>query len=136
MKKFSPLVLAAIFALGVSWSTAPLRAQAATAAVTGTNAVADPGASGGNNVTPTHNVNNTGGAGINGQGTATSGSATSSTSGGNPNGGQIAPGVTSSGATTHVNTAAGMTPGDGNSGVTSTPPSGVTPGTGASPNPH
>jgi hypothetical protein len=99
MKKFSPLVLAAIFALGVSWSTAPLRAQAATAAVTGTNAVADPGASGGNNVTPTHNVNNTGGAGINGQGTATS-----STSGGNPNGGQIAPGVTSSGATTHVNT--------------------------------
>jgi hypothetical protein len=116
MKKFSPLVLAAIFALGVSWSTAPLRAQAATAAVTGTNAVADPGASGGNNVTPTHNVNNT--------------------SGGNPNGGQIAPGVTSSGATTHVNTAAGMTPGDGNSGVTSTPPSGVTPGTGASPNPH
>jgi hypothetical protein len=96
----------------------------------------DTGASGGNNDTPSHNVNNTGGAGINGKGTATSGAATSSTSGGNATGGQTQAGATSSGATTHVNTQAGLTPGAGNAGYTSTPPSGVSPGTGDSPNPH
>jgi hypothetical protein len=127
MKKLTPRVSLGILFVGMTlWTGQIASAQVA----------ADTGASGGNNVTPKHNVNNTGGAGVNGQGTATSGGATSSTSGGNPNGGQVAPGETSSGSTTHVNTQTGLTPGDGNSGVMSTPPSGVSPGTGASPNPH
>jgi hypothetical protein len=127
MKKILPGVYTGTLLLGLTLWTGSLSSFAQTS---------DGGASGGNNSTPSHNVNNTGGAGINGQGNATSGGATSSTSGGNATGGQTAPGVTSSGATTHVNTAAGITPGDGNSGARSTPPSGVTPGTGTSPNPQ
>lgn len=127
MKTLTQRLLLGALAVGLTaWSETAVLAQTST----------DVGASGGNNDTPKHNVNNTGGAGINGQGNATSGGATSSTSGGNTTGGATGNGQTSSGATTHVNTSAGLTPGDGNSGVTHTPPSGVTPGTGASPNPH
>jgi hypothetical protein len=124
MKKLTPSLLTGLVIASLTLWTGQLSVLAQT------------GAGGGNNTTPTHNVNNTGGTGINGGGNATSGGATSSTSGGNPNGGQTASGETSSGATTHVNTATGITPGDGNSGVTHTPPSGVSPGTGASPNPQ
>jgi hypothetical protein len=126
MKKLTHKLLPTILAFGLSVWAGQLAAQAQS----------DTGASGGNNDTAKHNVNNTGGAGVNGKGNATSGGATSSTSGGDANGGSNGAGSTSSGDTTHVNTAAGITPGDGNRGVRSTPPSGVTPGTGASPNPH
>ena len=127
MKKLTHRLLLGLLAVGLTAWTGQWAAQAQTS---------DTGASGGNNETPSHNVNNTGGAGINGKGTATSGSATSSTSGGNPTGGQMqAGGSTSSGDTTHVNTQTGATPGAGNAGYTSTPPSGVSPGTGDSPNP-
>ncbi len=136
MKQLTPVFSAALVISLAAWAS-PLQAQTTPGGNTATTGgTADAGASGGNNSTPQHNVNNTGGAGLNGQGNATSGAATSSTSGGNTTGGSTGNGMTSSGATTHVNTAAGLTPGDGNSGYTSTPPSGVTPGTGASPNPH
>jgi hypothetical protein len=127
MKKLTHRLLPGLLALGLMAWTGQHAANAQTS---------DTGASGGNNTTAKHNVNNTGGAGANGQGTATSGGATSSTSGGNPTGGATSSGATSSGATTHVNTQTGVTPGDGNSGATHTPPSGVTPGTGTSPNPQ
>lgn len=126
-KKLTHHLLPGLLAIGLTAWTGQFAAQAQTSS--------DTGASGGNNSTPKHNVNNTGGAGINGQGNATSGGATSSTSGGNPTGGR-AGSETSSGATTHVDTQDGRTPAAGNSGVTHTPPSGVSPGTGASPNPQ
>lgn len=128
MKKLTHHFLSGLLVVGLTAWTGQLAADA--------QASSDVGASGGNNSTATHNVNNTGGAGINGQGNATSGGSTSSTSGGNPTGGQTSSGATSSGSTTHVNTQTGLTPGDGNSGYTHTPPSGVSPGTGASPNPQ
>jgi hypothetical protein len=128
MKKLTRRLLPGLLAVGLTAWTGQWAAQAQTST--------DAGASGGNNETPQHNVNNTGGAGINGKGNATSGGSTSSTSGGNATGGQTQAGATSSGDTTHVNSQTGTTPGAGNSGYTSTPPSGVTPGTGASPNPH
>ncbi len=53
---------------------------------------------------------------------------------GDGNGGQRSDGSTSSGRNTHVNTG-GVTPGAGNGGITNSPPAGVSPGTGASPNP-
>jgi hypothetical protein len=127
MKKHTHRLLPGLLALGLTLWAGQLAVQAQTS---------DTGASGGNNSTAKNNVNNTGGAGVNGKGNATSGGATSSTSGGNATGGVTASGATSSGDTTHVNTQTGQTPGAGNSGYTSTPPSGVTPGTGASPNPH
>jgi hypothetical protein len=132
MKKLTYRLMPAALMIGLTAWTGQLAAQAQTTTTPGQTSG---GASGGDNSTPTHNVNNTGGAGATGQGTATSGGATSSTSGGNSTGGQTSSGATSSGATTHVNTQTGITPGDGNSGVTHTPPSGVSPGTGASPNP-
>ena len=134
MKKLThQKLLLATLAIGLTAWTGQLAAQAQTS--TTTPGQTGGGAAGGDNSTPTHNVNNTGGV-ANGQGTATSGSASSSTSGGNPTGGQTSSGQTSSGSTTHVNTQTGLTPGDGDSGVTHTPPSGVSPGTGASPNPQ
>jgi len=140
MKKLTHQFLPTVVAVGLIAWTAPLAHAQATAGGTtpSTGGTADTGAAGGNNSTPQHNVNNTGGAGVSGQGNATSGGATSSTSGGNTTGGatSASAGMTSSGATTHVNTSAGLSPGDGNSGVRSTPPSGITPGTGASPNPQ
>jgi hypothetical protein len=134
MKKLTPTrLLLATLAIGFTAWTGQLATQAQT--TTTTPGQASGNTSGGNNSTPTRNVNNTGGV-ANGTGNATSGSSTSSTSGGNPTGGETSSGATSSGSTTHVNTQTGLTPGDGNSGVTHTPPSGVSPGTGASPNPH
>jgi hypothetical protein len=135
MKTLTSRIFPAILAVGLVVWTGRLHSQAQSSTA-GTNATGGTGAAGGDNSVPTHNVNNTGGAGINGVGNATSGGATSSTSGGNATGGQTSAGMTSSGDTTHVNTAGGATPAAGNSGVTSTPPSGVTPGTGASPNPQ
>ena len=83
MKQLTPRLLSAALVIGLAAWASPLHAQTTAGGNTATTGgTADTGASGGNNSTPQHNVNNTGGAGINGQGTATSGAATSSTSDG------------------------------------------------------
>ena len=79
MKKLTHRFLPGLLALGLTAWAGQMTVQAQVSG--------DTGASGGNNETATHNVNNTGGVGVNGKGNATSGGATSSTSGGNPSGG-------------------------------------------------